>query len=174
MSQTNGDLLCRTLAVSVALHLLFLIVAKESASLTDAVGRYIQVDLTSTEILISKGTNNISLGSISQGQADAKKAAEKRRQIYNQYIEEVAREIHSRRLDFGHKDLIGLAAFSFSIQSDGKFTDIKLRKSSGLPQLDNVARLAIEASSEKVKRPKELGGNVLFVFQEVRFQYNLR
>ena len=57
---------------------------------------------------------------------------------------------------------------------DGTFSRISLRASSGSPQLDDVARKAIAASSGRVKRPKVLGKLPIFIVQEVRFQYGLR
>ena len=77
------------------------------------------------------------------------------------------------RLDFGRTDLIGIVTYSFIVDAAGRFSNIRMLASSGWPELDRVAKLAIERSSGRVKRPRLIGAEPLAVVQEVRFQYGL-
>lgn len=160
---------------SLGIHLLFLI----GVGGIDAEGvsgkNFVRISTDSLDALVSTQTGALALGSFATAPGpNEEKLAERRRQAYMQYLEDVSLEIHSHRLDFGHTDLIGIVTYSFLINSDGRFEDIRLRISSGHPQLDEVAKRAIEVSSGKVKRPKILGTHRIGVVQEVRFQYGLR
>ncbi|MCF0253068.1 MAG: TonB family protein [Duodenibacillus sp.] len=169
----SEDRLKPAFAISASLHLLALIMISLPVILSEHTGS-VSLDLTSTEVRVSSPDSSVAIGSYAPGDANAQQAAEKRRQIYNRYIDEVAKEIHARRLDFGKQDLIGIATYSFSIDKTGAFYDIALRNSSGHKQLDEVAEKAIRAASAKVKRPKELGTDDIWLLHEVRFQYALK
>lgn len=106
--------------------------------------------------------------------ANEQRAIEERRRRYFQYIEDVSDAIHARRLQHGQTDLIGLCEVSFAIDPDGCFSDIRLRKTSGNPELDLAALNAVRSASCVVKRPKDIATGEIELTQEIRFQYGLR
>ncbi len=61
---------------------------------------------------------------------------------------------------------------SFIVQADGTVKDIKIKQSSGNPELDNSAIIALKKSSPLPKLPKELSKNG-FVQIEFTFDYNV-
>lgn len=160
--------------VSLSLHALFLILAGGTAGEAAGGKQFVRLSAESLDAIVTAESGALALGAFTSGASDEAKLAERRREAYLQYLEDIAAEIHSRRLDFGRTNLIGIAVFAFSVDERGAFRDIRLTASSGKPELDRVARLAIEASSGRVRRPKLLGSDPIAVVQEVRFQYGLR
>lgn len=163
------------LAVSAGVHLVLLLAWGGVEEAPVSGGDFLRIDAAVADAVSVAPEGALAIGEFKTGEsADEEKLAQQRRRIYAQYLEDVDKEIHSRRLDFGRTDLIGIAVFTFQINGDGTFSRISLRDSSGSPQLDDVARKAIAASSGRVKRPKVLGKLPIFIVQEVRFQYGLR
>lgn len=167
------DTLGKAIAISVAIHVLAFLMVQDSRQTASGARTTTHVDLASLDVVQFVPEAGLGVGALTSAQVQAMRTAQKRRQIYQRYIEEVSLAIHARRLDFGHRDLIGLASFRFVIDANGLFGDIELVNSSGNAVLDDVARRAIAAASGKVKRPRELGNEPLTMFEEVRFQYNL-
>ncbi len=116
------------------------------------------------------------LGIESAGSSDSKKdqAADKKRRIFETYQEDISDCIHAHRFLLpGSSGLIGLVYISIQINAEGEFTAVRLRKTSGNPQLDKAAVMAAQACSGKVKRPQAIGTHNLTVLHEVRCQYKL-
>lgn len=65
-------------------------------------------------------------------------------------------------------------SLNFAIDPDGCFSDIRLRKTSGNPELDLAALNAVRSASCVVKRPKDIATGEIELTQEIRFQYGLR
>lgn len=98
---------------------------------------------------------------------------DKRRQALLEYLDEVERAIHARRLSTGRPDLIGTCLCSLTIFPDGKFGNVKVARSSGNPILDHDALQAIQAASGIVKRPQLIGSMPLEISFWVKYQYGL-
>ena len=163
------------LMASAGCHLLLLIGLNGFDAKTLEATHFIRINAEEVEAVVVSEGGVLELGSIvPEAGADEEKQIEQRRRVYAEYLEAVTLEIHAHRLDFGRRDLIGIAVFDFVVDADGFFTGVKLRKSSGDPMLDDVARRAVLAASGRVKRPKILGPMPIAVEEEVRFQYGLR
>lgn len=163
------------LMTSLGLHAVLLAAFSGFEAPTDTGRSFVRLNLESTEALVVDEAGILSLDAFTTpATAQEEKLAENRRRTYNEYLDAVSLEIHSHRLQFGHEDLIGIVTYAFVIDSDGSFSDIRLRRTSGNPELDRVALRAIEVSSQRVPRPKLLGVHPIAVVQEIRFQYGLR
>ena len=165
-----------SLMISVALHLIFFLSIKDSSSSIIASSPVTVIDMDSIVISQPQSVGGVGIESFTpnpQGQTEAE-VAQKKRKAYLEYIEEISQEIHSRRLSFGRTDLLGITTYSFIIKSDGSFSDVQLKISSGSTELDTIASQAIKSASKKVKRPKIIGDNPIKVVQEIRFQYGLK
>lgn len=162
-------------ALSVAAHMLVFLMWK--AAPEPAGGpNIIEIDMQNLDVVQTVAKEGVGLQSFTPDTAgeEAAKIAQKKRQAYLRYLEEVAHEIHSRRLKFGRTDLIGIATFEFVIDAQGRFSNVRLVETSGRPELDRIADLAIRDASGKVKRPGLIGTNPIRLTHEVRFQYGLR
>ncbi|MFR3457405.1 MAG: TonB family protein [Bilophila wadsworthia] len=105
---------------------------------------------------------------------DKADAADRKRQAFLRYLDDIDEAVHARRLDGGETGLIGVAEYMFTVRPDGTFTDPVLRASSGSPQLDASARRAVLAASGKVRRPAIIGTEPIPVILHVKYQYGLR
>ena len=101
-------------------------------------------------------------------------AADRKREAFLRYLDDIDEAVHARRLDAGDTGLIGVAAYAFIVRPDGTFTEPELRLSSGSPRLDEAARRAVLAASGKVKRPALFGSGPIPVMLHVKYQYGLR
>ncbi len=101
-------------------------------------------------------------------------AADRKREAFLRYLDDIDEAVHARRLDAGDTGLIGVAAYAFIVRPDGTFTEPELRLSSGSPRLDEAARRAVLAASGKVKRPALIGSGPIPVMLHVKYQYGLR
>ncbi|MDO5532623.1 energy transducer TonB [Sutterella sp.] len=162
------------LLVSTGVHLVLLVGAGGVAMHESDGAGNVRIDLATLDAVTVAPEGALSIGAMTGAGDEESKAVEKRRMLYQRYIEEVSDEIHAHRLDSGRSDLIGIAAVAFRADAAGIFHGIVLRKSSGNPELDEASLRAVRASSGKVKRPKELGTGDITVVEEVRFQYGLR
>lgn len=162
------------LMISVGIHLVALVLLGGIQSDVVSGTQYVKIDAAALDAVSVSNEAGVALGSFmnSAGPSESKLAA-RRRQAYLDYLEAVSLEIHSHRLDFGRTDLIGIVTYSFIVDAAGRFSNIRMLASSGWPELDRVAKLAIERSSGRVKRPRLIGAEPLAVVQEVRFQYGL-
>lgn len=106
--------------------------------------------------------------------AEAARAAERKRRAFLHYLDAIDEAVHARRLETGGTDLIGVAVYTFLARADGTFSEPALRSSSGDPRLDASARRAILAASGTVRRPAEIGSEPVPVILEVKYQYGLR
>ena len=109
-----------------------------------------------------------------QPDMDKADAADRKRQAFLRYLDDIDEAVHARRLDGGETGLIGVAEYMFTVRPDGTFTDPVLRASSGSAQLDTSARRAILAASGKVRRPAIIGTEPIPVILHVKYQYGLR
>lgn len=102
---------------------------------------------------------------------DKADAADRKRQAFLRYLDDIDEAVHARRLN-GETGLIGVAEYMFTVRPDGIATDPVLRASSGSPQLDAPARRAVLAASGK--RPAIIGTESIPVILHVKYQYGLR
>ena len=116
----------------------------------------------------------IGLDSRAAPDVQARKHADRKRQAFLRYLDDIDEAVHARRLDGGETGLIGVAEYMFTVRPDGTFTDPVLRASSGSPQLDASARRAVLAASGKVRRPAIIGTEPIPVILHVKYQYGLR
>lgn len=160
------------LAVSVALHAIFLLLLNpihfESGDPTTIVA------VKLNPLVADAAGEGTGIEALQTDNSSQDKAQDKRREIFLQYLEDISAMVHSMRFVTGSRELIGIASYTFYVQPDGKFSNIRLKNSSGKAALDKAAYEAIKASSGKVKRPKAIGLQPIPVLQEVRYQYGLR
>ncbi|MBP3731266.1 MAG: TonB family protein [Mailhella sp.] len=102
---------------------------------------------------------------------EAEKLDQKRR-AYLRYLDDVDDAIHARRFS-GDTSLIGFAICSFTINSDGTFSDASVIRTSGDPRLDASALHAVHSASGVVKRPAIIGPDPIHVSLQVKYQYSL-
>ena len=160
---TEKECLAAGIAVSLFAHFALLIAPRPpepEPSFTPAVA-------TSRE----KG---IGIAAASPRDMDKADAADRKRQAFLRYLDDIDEAVHARRLDGGETGLIGVAEYMFTVRPDGTFTDPVLRASSGSPQLDASARRAVLAASGKVRRPAIIGTEPIPVILHVKYQYGLR
>ena len=161
---TEKECLAAGIAVSLFAHFALLIAPRppepEPSFTTPAVA-------TSRE----KG---IGIAAASPRDMDKADAADRKRQAFLRYLDDIDEAVHARRLDGGETGLIGVAEYMFTVRPDGTFTDPVLRASSGSPQLDASARRAVLAASGKVRRPAIIGTEPIPVILHVKYQYGLR
>ncbi|MTJ92747.1 MAG: energy transducer TonB [Desulfovibrio sp.] len=100
--------------------------------------------------------------------------ADKRREAFFAFLDDLDAAVHSHRMDEGEEELLGVAAYAFTVRPDGSFTDPVLRQTSGSPVLDAAAYRAVCAASGSVKRPEILGNGAIPVVLHVKYQYDLR
>lgn len=164
------------LSLSVAVHLLALILLNAPEQVDRSADHALRIDIADVEALsVAENGSTLAVQTFVTTQGtDEAKLAQKRRKIYLDYLDAVSAAVHGHRLDTGDASLIGIAGFSFVIDVNGRFSSVTLRKSSGDPKLDAAAERAIRAASGEVKRPKVLGDQPMTVFEEVRYQYGLR
>jgi len=134
----------------------------------------VTVYLQNVDILIQADGSSLGVESIANSEVQKNQTADKKRQIYQQYLEDISDCLHAHRFILPKsRDLIGIASVIIKIDHNGTFDSVRLFKSSGTALLDRAAIEAARVCSGKVKRPKSLGLNPLVVFQEVRYQYKL-
>ena len=133
----------------------------------------VQMDMASPAVATSR-EKGIGIAAASPRDMDKADAADRKRQAFLRYLDDIDEAVHARRLDGGETGLIGVAEYMFTVRPDGTFTDPVLRASSGSPQLDASARRAILAASGKVRRPAIIGTEPIPVILHVKYQYGLR
>ena len=171
---TEKECLAAGIAVSLFAHFALLIAPrppKPEPSFTTVV----QMDMASPAVATSR-EKGIGIAAASPRDMDMDKAdaADRKRQAFLRYLDDIDEAVHARRLDGGETGLIGVAEYMFTVRPDGTFTDPVLRASSGSAQLDASARRAVLAASGKVRRPAIIGTEPIPVILHVKYQYGLR
>jgi outer membrane biosynthesis protein TonB len=100
---------------------------------------------------------------------------DERRRALKKYIEQVTREVHSRRriASATTKSRAGNTLFQVTVDAMGRFRNVCLTRSSGLHELDDAARAAVLEASGVVERPACLGNGPLIITLDVKFQFGL-
>ena len=99
-----------------------------------------------------------------------------KRLAVKRYLEKIHAAVEHRKFLPGNGNLSGLIGnvrYSFHIQPDDTFSDIRLVRSSGDPRLDRAAGRAIAAASGVTKRPKIIQGQSFTIGMTVKYQYNM-
>lgn len=171
---TSGERFCAALAFSCMAHwgALHLLAAGHGAE-PSAGAVVVRIDAIGTDVAVMGGGGGISMESAPPPPERAD-TADKRRQAFFAYLEDIDAAVHAHRLDGGDQGLIGVAVFAFSVRPDGSFSTPALRQTSGSEILDTAARRAILAASGTVKRPPILGEGDIPVVLHVKYQYGLR
>ncbi len=160
---------------AIAFHLLLLIAIGGTRAPVTARYQSITINLDSVLASVSSEPSDIGVEGIAGSQVDENKIADKKREIFLQYLENIAACVHENRfLMPGSQDVIGIASYLIRIDGEGEFSSVRLRTTSGKTKLDDAGLLAIQACSGKVKRPPSTGTEPLLVLQEVRYQYKER
>ncbi|MEA4856170.1 MAG: TonB family protein [Solidesulfovibrio sp.] len=161
------------LAVSLFAHFLILTTHFAPASGQAASDTYI--DMAGASVIVND-TEYAGLGidSYSPQAESATDTADRRRQAFLKFLDDIEEAVHARRPDVSGSRFLGVAVYGFSIRRDGTFTEPVLTASSGNPELDRAAARAIRAASGAVKRPPLLGGGSIPVVLHVKYQYDLR
>lgn len=166
------------IAVSLSLHLLFLILDVKSPVTSGQVGEMVELDLTGpVSVAYDDGGDAVNLYEhpvVRPSRRHESQLQQRRREAYGRYIEAVSDAVHGHRLDAGDTSLIGYARIGFDIDDKGRFYNIRVVKSSGDSVLDQSAMQAVALSSMQIKRPAILGKDALSIYLEVRYQYALK
>lgn len=172
----NNDVNTFAIAIGIAivLHAVVLLMFRSMKWEGSESFHNVTVYLQNVDIPIQADGSSLGVESIANSEVNKNQTADKKRQIYQQYLEEISDCLHAHRFILPRsRDLIGIAAITIKINHDGTFDYVRLFKSSGTQALDKAALEAAKVCSGKVKRPKSLGVNPLIVYQEVRYQYKL-
>ena len=149
---TEKECLAAGIAVSLFAHFALLIAPrppKPEPSFTTVV----QMDMASPAVATSR-EKGIGIAAASPRDMDKADAADRKRQAFLRYLDDIDEAVHARRLDGGETGLIGVAEYMFTVRPDGTFTDPVLRASSGSAQLDASARRAVLVGSEMCIRDR--------------------
>ena len=167
---TEKECLAAGIAVSLFAHFALLIARGRPSQ---AIHHRCQMDMASPAVATSR-EKGIGIAAASPRDMDKADAADRKRQAFLRYLDDIDEAVHARRLDGGETGLVGVAEYMFTVRPDGTFTDPVLRASSGSPQLDASARRAVLAASGKVRRPAIIGTEPIPVILHVKYQYGLR
>ncbi|MFQ9866669.1 MAG: energy transducer TonB [Bilophila wadsworthia] len=169
---TEKECLAAGIAVSLFAHFALLI-APRPPEPEPSFTTVVQMDMASPAVATSR-EKGIGIAAASPRDMDKADAADRKRQAFLRYLDDIDEAVHARRLDGGETGLIGVAEYMFTVRPDGTFTDPVLRASSGSPELDASARRAVLAASGKVRRPAIIGTEPIPVILHVKYQYGLR
>ena len=161
---TEKECLAAGIAVSLFAHFALLI-APRPPEPEPSFTTVVQMDMASPAVATSR-EKGIGIAAASPRDMDKADAADRKRQAFLRYLDDIDEAVHARRLDGGETGLIGVAEYMF--------TDPVLRASSGSPELDASARRAVLAASGKVRRPAIIGTEPIPVILHVKYQYGLR
>ncbi|WP_029460172.1 hypothetical protein [Solidesulfovibrio alcoholivorans] len=161
------------LAVSLFAHFLILNTHFAPAAMPAASDTYIDMDAASV-IINDTGHAGLGIDSYLPRAESTTDTADRRRQAFLKFLDDVDEAVHVRRLDASGRHFLGVAVYGFSIRGDGSFTEPVLVATSGNPGLDAAASQAIRAASGTVKRPPILGVGTIPVVLHVKYQYDLR
>ncbi len=160
---------------AIFVHLLLLIAIGGSGVPITARTQSVTINLDSVLASVSSEPSDIGVEGIVGSQIDESKVADKKREIFLRYLEDIGSCVHENRfLMPGSQDVIGIASYLIRIDGDGMFASVRLRSTSGRKTLDEAGLLAVQSCSNKVKRPPSTGTDPLVVLQEVRYQYKER
>ena len=159
---TEKECLAAGIAVSLFAHFALLI-APRPPEPEPSFTTVVQMDMASPAVATSR-EKGIGIAAASPRDMDKADAADRKRQAFLRYLDDIDEAVHARRLDGGETGLIGVAEYMFTVRPDGTFTDPVLRASSGSPQLDASARRAVLAASGKVRRPAIIGTEPIPVY----------
>ena len=159
MSELSNDTLKIGTSLAILCHCFGLMFLTAPAPSEEDFPMTVIVKLDSAQAAVSEQGQSLGMESVSENSLTEKKVADKKREIYLQYLEDVSLCIHARRfLEPNSHGLIGIALY----------------KSSGNKQLDRAGLTAVRACSGFVKRPPSTGVQPMNIYQEVRYQYRLR
>lgn len=169
---TEKECLVTGIVVSLFAHFALLI-APSPPEAEPSFTAVVQMDMASPAAAASreKGIGVVAASPRDMADADA---ADRKRQAFLRYLDDIDEAVHARRLDSGETGLIGVVSYAFTVLPDGTFTEPVLRASSGSPRLDASARRAILSSSGKIRRPAIIGTEPIPVILHVKYQYGLR
>lgn len=175
MSELSNDTLKIGISLAILCHCFGLMFLTAPAPFEEDFPMTVIVKLDSAQAAVSEQGQSLGMESVSENSLTEKKVADKKREIYLQYLEDVSLCIHARRfLEPNSHGLIGIALYKIRVNADGIFTAADLYKSSGNKQLDRAGLTAVRACSGFVKRPPSTGVQPMNIYQEVRYQYRLR
>lgn len=169
---TDRECLITGIALSLFAHFL-LLRAPAPEEAPPAFHTVIQMDMESPAVAAVR-EKGLGVEAARPGDVAEAEAADRKREAFLRYLDDIDEAVHARRLDAGDTGLIGVAAYAFIVRPDGTFTEPELRLSSGSPRLDEAARRAVLAASGKVKRPALIGSGPIPVMLHVKYQYGLR
>ena len=82
----------------------------------------VQMDMASPAVATSR-EKGIGIAAASPRDMDKADAADRKRQAFLRYLDDIDEAVHARRLDGGETGLIGVAEYMFTVRPDGTFTD---------------------------------------------------
>lgn len=170
---TEKDCFRTGIAVSLFAHFLFLLGQGPLDAPKTAFRTVVHMEMESAA---ASATSAKTGGVIEAGPQATENAntADQKRQAFLRYLDDIEETVHSLRLETSDGNLIGVATYSFIVNADGTFADLRLYASSGRPRLDAAAGRAVSAASGKVRRPAILGSEPIPVILQVKYQYGLR
>ena len=129
---TEKECLVTGLVVSLFAHFALLI-APNPPEPEPSFTAVVQMDMASPAVAASreKGIGVVAASPRDMADADA---ADRKRQAFLRYLDDIDEAVHARRLDSGETGLIGVVSYAFAVLPDGTFTEPVLRASSGSPR----------------------------------------
>lgn len=170
---TDRECLGAALAISIFAHFVFLVGHHAQEAPAGPAHTVLQMQMDSPASAAS-GDPGLGVANATAEQLRDMRAAQQKRRAFLEYLEAIDQAVHDRRFESGQTDLIGVAVYSFVVDNEGRFSDIRLHAPSSSPRLDEAARRAVVAASGKVKRPAIIGHDPVAVLVEVKYQYGLR
>ena len=170
MSELSNDTLKIGISLAILCHCFGLMFLTAPAPSEEDFPMTVIVKLDSAQAAVSEQGQSLGMESVSENSLTEKKVADKKREIYLQYLEDVSLCIHARRfLEPNSHGLIGIALYKIRVNADGIFTAADLYKSSGNKQLDRAGLTAVRACSGFVKRPPSTGVQPMNIFRPFGF-----
>jgi TonB family protein len=132
-------------------------------------------EIEATKKLVSE-TNDLKEPPLPQINRPGIYSLNKTKTILNQYFLAIREVIEKNKFSLplsSYSNIVGNVKISFSISSEGEFSNIRIIESSGDQILDKSALSAIENASGKTKRPKNTGVKTIKASTIVKYQYGL-
>ena len=118
---TEKECLAAGIAVSLFAHFALLI-APRPPEPEPSFTTVVQMDMASPAVATSR-EKGIGIAAASPRDMDKADAADRKRQAFLRYLDDIDEAVHARRLDGGETGLIGVAEYMFTVRPDGTFTD---------------------------------------------------
>jgi TonB family protein len=165
-----------TLALSFFVHMAFLNLHSFHHTEEQSIPLCVTLDMATPEQAASSQGSLHTQMAMSENDRRGESAADRRRQAFAAYLKQIRKHINANKFQPPGNDfsrMVGKAGYALTILPDGRFAHIRLLRSSGDPDLDRAANLAIHLTSGRIKRPPITGKQPFTLRVTVKYQYGL-